>query len=179
MQYYDEVQFIAQVNKEDSIEGKIERWKAHRNGILHRALTIAVYVNDSILLQKRKHPVFDSVLDITVSTHQIYVNDLLQSDEETIYQTLERELLLKPESLKQKPQYKGNVIYQAKDPKSDFREHEVCHVYTCTISSIPLFNPIFAYEVKMASLNAIKNQTQEIYPHLAPWVKEMIQKGMV
>jgi len=179
MQCYDDVQYIAQVNGADSIKGTIERWEAHRNGILHRALTIAVYINDSILLQKRKHPVFDSVFDMTVSTHQIYVNDILQSDEDAIYQTLERELLLKPEFLKQKPEYIGNVIYQANDPKSDFIEHEVCHVYTCATSSIPLFNPMFAYEVKMVSLNAIKNQTQEIYPHLAPWVKEMIRKDMV
>jgi len=179
MQYYDNVQFIAQVNTEDSIEGTIERWKAHRDDILHRALTIAVYVNDSILLQKRKHPVFDSVFDITVSTHQIYVNGLLQSDEEAINQTLERELLLAPASLKQKPQFKGSVVYKAKDPKSDFTEHEVCHVYTCAIGSMPLFNPVFAYEVKTVSLDTIKDQTQEIYPHLAPWVKEMIRKGMV
>ena len=179
MQYYDNVQFIAQVNTEDSIEGTIERWKAHRDDILHRALTIAVYVNDSILLQKRKHPVFDSVFDITVSTHQIYVDDILQSDEETIYQTLERELLLKPESLKQKPEYKGNVMYQANDPKSDFIEHEVCHVYTCVISSIPLFDPAFAYEVKMVSVDDIKNLELGTHLHLAPWVKEMIKKDMV
>jgi len=179
MQYYDDVQYIAQVNDEDSIEGKIERWEAHRNGILHRALTIAVYINDSILLQKRKHPVFDSVFDITVSTHQIYVDDILQSDEETIYQTLERELLLKPESLKQKPEYKGNVMYQANDPKSDFIEHEVCHVYTCVISSIPLFDPAFAYEVKMVSVDDIKNLELGTHLHLAPWVKEMIKKDMV
>ncbi|MDP4011591.1 MAG: hypothetical protein Q8P72_05205 [Candidatus Roizmanbacteria bacterium] len=179
MQYYDEIQYIARVNTNDSIQEKIERWKAHKKGILHRAITVVVKIKEDILLQHRKHPVFDSVYDMTISTHQIYDGVHIQSDEEAIYQTLERELHIKPNILTQKPTYSGNVVYRAEDPKSAYIEHEVCHVYTCTISSIPLFNPIFAYEVKTASLNAIKNQTQEIYPHLAPWVKEMIQKGMV
>lgn len=179
MQYYEDVQYIALVDKNDIIHGKIERWNAHMQGALHRALTIAIYVKDEILLQKRKHPVFDSVYDITISTHQKYEYTTLQSDEETIYQTLQRELLLQPDSIKKKPRYMGEIIYQASDPKSNFIEHEVCHIYTCSIDFIPNFNPEFAYEIKTHKLDTITDQKQNIYSFLAPWVYEMIKKDMV
>jgi len=179
MQYYEDIQYIARVGSDDAIQGKIERWAAHQKGILHRAITIAVYINESILLQKRKHPVFDSVFDMTVSTHQLYVDGSFQSDEQTIFQTLKQELFLKPESLTQKPQYKGNITYQAADPKSDYAEHEVCHVYTCATNTLPLFDPAFAYGVKTATRSEIIDQNAAIYHELSPWVKEMIQDGMV
>ncbi|KKQ37173.1 MAG: hypothetical protein US54_C0042G0002 [Candidatus Roizmanbacteria bacterium GW2011_GWA2_37_7] len=179
MQHYDDVRYIATVDTKDEVQGKIERWEAHTKGILHRALTLAVFVKDTVLLQHRKHPVFDSVYDMTISTHQQYKDSTLQTDEEAMYQTLKRELLLAPSSLKQIPQYKGTVMYQANDPKSDFIEHEVCHVYTCSVDAHPNFDPAYAYDLKAYSLETITNQTNSLYSRLAPWVKEMIKKGMV
>ena len=179
MQYYDEVQYIAGVDENDTIQKKVERWEAHKKAILHRALTLAIFVGDTILLQHRKHPVFDSVYDMTISTHQTYRKDTLQDDEETIHNSLERELYLNPHSLREKPKYQGNLIYQSKDPKSIFIEHELCHVYTCDIDTVPGFNPEFAYGLEIVRLDEIKKTDHRLYPLLAPWVKVMIQKEMV
>ena len=51
----------------------------HTKGILHKALTIALIYKDQFIIQHRKHPAFDGVFDITSSSHQLFVNEKLQS----------------------------------------------------------------------------------------------------
>lgn len=179
MHYYEDVQYIARVNKDDTIQDTVERWEAHKKGLLHRALTITIFINESVLLQKRKHPVFDSVYDMTISTHQKYVNGELQDDEEALFQTLERELHIKKESITKKFQHKGNIVYQAADPKSDYIEHEVCHIYTCGLDHTPTFDPAYAYGIQILPIEEIIDQKKQTYHRLAPWVQEMMTKGMV
>ncbi len=178
MSYYDENQYIAQVDEQDTILGKVERWDAHKKGILHRALTVAVFYHDFAVLQHRKHPVFDNVFDLSVSSHQMYT-DTVEDDISTIHRTLEREFGLSKSDLNEPPTQQGVIVYEAKDPQSMYTEHEVCHIYSCESKQAPKINLDFAYGYSLQKMDEITNRKSPLYAILAPWVKKMIEEKMI
>ncbi|MBP9690469.1 hypothetical protein KBD81_00145 [Candidatus Woesebacteria bacterium] len=178
MSYYDELQYIAHVDAQDVVLEKVERWDAHKKGILHRAITVAVYYQDFAILQHRKHPVFDNVFDLSVSSHQIFT-DTVEDDYTTIYRTLQRELGISETDLEKAPILRGSIVYKAKDPHSEYTEHEVCHIYTCRSKQAPKINLDFAYGYSLQKMEAITNNKSPLYAILAPWVREMINHNMI
>ncbi|HLC94666.1 MAG TPA: hypothetical protein VJH96_03815 [Patescibacteria group bacterium] len=42
MNYLKQRQFLARVNQKDVFQENIEKWEAHKKGILHRRFTIAL-----------------------------------------------------------------------------------------------------------------------------------------
>lgn len=179
MSYYDEQQDIAHVDKHDNILGKLEKWEAHRQGLLHRAITVAVFYNDFAILQHRKHPVFDNVFDLSVSSHQLMKNGEIEPDTETLYRTIERELGISQSDLFEEPFSEGSIYYKARDPHSDYIEHEVCHIYTCRTKNVPKINLEFAYGYSLQKVEEIRNKKSPLYAILAPWVKEMITQDII
>lgn len=179
MSYYDETQYIAHVDRNDTILDKVERWEAHKNGILHRAITVAVFYNDFAILQHRKHPVFDNVFDLTVSSHQLYTENQLEADTDTIYRTLDRELGLQKGDLTASPTHEGSIYYKARDPHSTYIEHEACHIYTCKTATVPRINLEYAYGYSLQKTEEITNKKSPLYAILAPWVREMIKKDLI
>ena len=179
MSYYDEQQEIAHVDEHDNILSSIEKWEAHKKGILHRAITVAVFYKDFAILQHRKHPVFDNVFDLSVSSHQLITNGKIERDEDTLYRTIDRELGLSETDLIDKPIHDGEICYKATDPHSKYIEHEVCHIYTCHSKNAPKINLEFAYGYSLQKVEEIKNQKSPLYSILAPWVKEMINKELI
>ena len=175
MDYYSKEQFIAQVDENDTIIKPIERWEAHKKGILHRALTIIVQIKDEVILQHRKHPVFDGVWDMTVSSHQIYDGDTLQDDMTSVMQTLVRELGIGSNDLVHQPVKKGVVQYKAQDPKSDYIEHEVCYIYSCSVNTMPSVNRDYAYALTTIKREALNQPNNPLRLTLAPWVTKMLQ----
>ena len=73
--YYKQKQIIAKVNKKGEIIGKIDKWEAHKKGILHKALSVTLIYKNQYILQHRKHVAFDGVFDLTSSSHQIYIKN--------------------------------------------------------------------------------------------------------
>jgi len=179
MSYYDELQEIAHVDKHDTILRSVEKWEAHKKGLLHRAITISFFYNDYAILQHRKHPVFDNVFDLSASSHQLMKNGVIETDEATLQRTLERELGLSQTDLAEEPVQDGVIYYKAQDPHSDFIEHEVCHIYTCRTMIPPKINLDFAYGYSLQKVEEIKNKKSPLYSILAPWVKEMIKKEII
>lgn len=177
MNYFDQKQFIAQVDKEDKVIGKIEKWEAHKKGILHRAFTVAIYFENQILLQHRKHPVFDTVFDATISSHQIYLNNSLQRDEEAVLNTLQREWNIEKTNLAAMPEFKGTIYYQAKDPLSEYTEHEMCRIYSCSIIDLKIPSLEFAYGFSLQKIEDLKNNA--LSPLFAPWVKKAIEEHIL
>ena len=129
------------------------------------------------VLQHRKHPVFDNVFDVTVSSHQLFDKEI-ENDDETIYRTLERELSLTKKEFKSKPEYKGVIYYRAPDTQSPYIEHEMCHIYSIQSSVAPKVNPEFAYGYSLQKKDEIMRKNTPLQAVLAPWVKEMIRMDM-
>jgi isopentenyldiphosphate isomerase len=179
LEYYKQKQIIAKVDKSGNVIGKIEKWEAHKKGILHKALTIALIYKDFYLIQHRKHPAFDGVFDITSSSHQLFAGDVLQTTLEATYDTLKREWNLEKTDLKYIPKNLGTVYYKAKDPKSIYTEHEMCEILICEVNKIPRPNFDFAYGFSLIKSRDFMEKNSRIYFNLAPWVKTMIKKGFV
>jgi len=179
MDYYEEIINIVQVNEKDEIVGPIERWKAHKENILHRALTIAIFFGGKVLLQHRKHPVFNSVFDMYISTHQIYDGERLIDDNQSIGSALKREFDINYSDLIKKPQFKGKVMYQFDDPQSKFFEREICYLYSCETKTLPQVNYDFAYGFSLMDLDELKQHESPVFPLLAPWVKEIINNEII
>jgi isopentenyldiphosphate isomerase len=178
MDYYKQELFIPQVNEQDEIQGKVERWKAHQEGILHRGFTVGVLYEGQMLCQHRKHPVFDSFLDLTASSHPIYTGDDLQDMTEAVEKCLLREWNIKSEELSYKPKLAGKVVYDSRH--EDFVEHEVCHLYITEVKKLPMPVLEFAYGFSLLPLEQFNDVKK--YPllnGLAPWVEAMIMQGLL
>lgn len=181
MDYYKKRLFLAEVDKKDNIIGKIERWQAHRDGILHRGFTTILTYQNNIVLQHRKHLAFDRYFDLTFSSHQIYINGRLQTDLEAINETLKREWNIDGSGLINEPKFLKKFYYKAKDPQSIFAEHEIDYIYQAELKDPPIPNPDFAYGFKLIK-NFLALEASEKWAKLeirnfkiAPWVSEIIK----
>jgi isopentenyldiphosphate isomerase len=180
LDYYKKEIYLAQVDQDDKILGRVERWPAHEKAILHRGFTVILTYQKQYLLQHRKHPAFDGYFDLTFSSHQIYVGDKLQNDLEAIYTTLNREWNLTEKDLLSPPIKKGQIYYQAKDPKSIFNEHEIDYIYSAELLKLPEPNLDYAYSFKLVNKELlISNFKFQISNSYCPWVKEIISSDLI
>lgn len=177
--YYKKKQIIAMVDKKGNIIGKIEKWEAHRKGILHKALTVALLYKGNYIIQHRKHPAFNGVLDISSSSHQLFIKNKLQSTLEATYLTLEREWNISKKDLLKQPKNLGAVYYKAKDKKSIYTEHEVCEILIAEVNKLPVPNFDFAYGYSLIKKEELSDKNSRIYENLAPWVKKTIEEKLI
>lgn len=172
MDYYQQEFFIPQVNEQDEIIGKVERWKAHTEGILHRGYTIGLIYKGQMICQHRKHPVFDGFLDLTASSHQIYQGEELMDIDTSLFWCLEREWGLQKKDITTPFSLAGKVVYESKHDK--YVEHEVCHLYLAETNTLPEFNPEYAYGISLIPLEHLrKPELNPVLSGLAPWVISM------
>lgn len=171
--HYQKELFLAQVDEGDNLLGQIERWEAHEKGILHRGFTAILQCQDKILLQHRKHKAFDGVWDLTFSSHQVYVNGILQSDFDAIYEGLEREWNLSRRDVASIVS-KGKIYYKAKDSKSIYTEHEIDYIYLVKLYNLPKPNLEYAYGFETIGTNNINDEISKY--NIAPWVEKMKNK---
>ena len=177
--YYQQKQMIATCDKNGNITGEIEKWEAHKKGILHRAYTVAIMHKGKLLLQHRKHPAFGGVLDATISSHQLVINGKLEDTIESTIRTLEREWNITKNDLLKPIRNDGWVYYKATDKFSDFIEHEVCDILVAEIRALKEPNFEFAYGYSVVTLDELHDTSTLLYATLAPWVQVMIQKKLL
>ncbi|MBI2031405.1 MAG: hypothetical protein HYT08_02210 [Candidatus Levybacteria bacterium] len=179
LSYYKTRQLIAKINRNGKVIGQIDKWQTHRKGILHKALTIAIFYKDFLIIQHRKHPAFDGVFDITSSSHQLFIDGKLQSSSEATYATLKREWNLSKKDILYEPLNKGAIYYRAKDTKSEFTEHEMCDILVTEVKKLPTPNFDFAYGFSLVKKKEILNKKSRIYQALAPWVKKALEENLL
>jgi len=180
MQYYDEVQLVPIINTHNVITGEVEKWEAHKKSILHRAVTCILIVGTQVVLQERKHPAFNRLLDCSFSTHPIKKKGgSFETNEEAIYSGLKREWIINKSSTVSPPHYISSLYYKAKDSESIFFEHEIDEFYIMHLSDYPQANLNFAYGLKYLPFSKLSHLSPDepIYHSLAPWVQAYIQKG--
>jgi isopentenyldiphosphate isomerase len=173
MDYYKKKLLVAQVNLDDAIEGKIERWQAHKQGILHRGYTVILTYQNKYIFQQRKHPVFNRCYDLSYSSHQVFVNTKLQEDLEAIYEGLFREWNLKIDDLVKQPVKNGGFYYKAQDLQSKYIEHEIDHVYRAELKKLPKPNFDYCYGFIL-----LEKLTSNMPKPLAPWIDILIKNNL-
>lgn len=174
MDYYTKQQYIARTDKSGEIIGKIEKWEAHKKGMLHRAFAVILQYKEFYILQHRKHHVFDGVFDLSCASHQLYKGDKLEEDEEAVLKTLKREWSISKKDIKGRIQNIGVIYYKAKDPKSRYTEHELCEQFLITIKKLPIPNKDFAYGYSLVTKEELQKKNSRIFANLAPWAKKTV-----
>ena len=177
--YYKQKQIIARVDKKGNVIGKVEKWEAHKKGILHRGLSIALIYKNFYILQLRKHPAVDGIYDLTTSSHQIFINGKLQNTTDAAIDALKREWKITNKDLIGKPKNLGFVYYKAKDSKSIYTEHEVCDMLVIKIKKIPAPNFDFAYGFSLVEKKNLLNKKSRVYENLSPWTKVAVENNMI
>lgn len=179
MNYYDKTQIVAKIDRNNKIIGKVEKWEAHKKGILHKGFTVVLEYEGMLLLQHRKHPAFDNTLDLTISSHPLYEGEKLQDTVSAIYQALERELGLSQKYIIGKPIYKGVAWYKSKDAKSVFTEHEMDEIYVAKINKLPKMNVEYSYSIILQTKKQLTDKKNPLSKLLAPWVVVMLEDGLI
>lgn len=174
--YYKKQVYVAGTNTEDVVTGPVERWKAHKEGILHRGFTLILIHEGNCILQHRKHPAFDGLWDLTCSSHQRMIDGILESDEDAMCSALIREWNIGKEDIEGGFQHKGKVYYKAKDVHSMFIEHEFDYVYTAALKKFPSVNKNFAYGCDVVPFEKSVFQQALSRFSLAPWVETMVKQ---
>lgn len=177
--YYKEKQYIEKVNRQGKHLGYIEKWEAHKKGILHRGFGVIILYKKYILLQHRKHVAFDAVLDLSSASHQLLIKGKFENLEEAVINSLVREWNLTKKDLLGKIKNLGYVYYKEKDPKSIFTEQEYCDVLICEIKRLPEPNYEFAYGYSLVTKEELYNKKSRIYENLSPWGKKIVDKKLV
>lgn len=164
--YYSETQYIPLVDTNGAVIGQGDRWYVHKKGILHKGFTITLQYRDCVLLQHRKHPVFDKVIDLTSSSHPLMINNAMEDEQESVIRCLNREWHI--DYLESKNIHnQGSIVYKAAD-SAGFIEHEYCTFYAVQILKIPEVQLEYAYGYELVEKKYIL-KNPDLF-RLAPWV---------
>ncbi len=172
--YYLKKIFIPQIDKNDKVIDKIERWDAHKKGILHRGFTAIIKLNDKFVVQHRKHLIFDNVFDLSFSSHPYYKNNKLTSIEDCIIESLKREWVF--DGKIEKIIFLNKYYYKEKDKNSKFTEHEINYLYLIKIKRQLNFNKNFCYNFQVLDKETIIKTYQ--IENYAPWIKKIPNKDL-
>jgi len=167
--YYKKQLFILTVDKDDNPIKKIERWQAHKEGILHRGFTAILKHQNSFIIQHRKHPVFDNFFDLSFSSHPIFIGKKIQTFEEAIFKTFKREWVSEEEKIDIK--FLEKYYYKEKDQKSGYFEHEMNYLYLINLKKEVKNNPLYSYGMKVVTKDELIKNFKTI--NFTPWVKKM------
>lgn len=168
--YFQQRQDLILVNKKGERIGKEEKWRVHKKGILHKGFSVALFYKGKIILQRRKHPVFDKTTDFTASSHPLMIAGKPEKEEKAVFNCLKREWNISQKDLRNFKSL-GSFVYQAKDKKG-FIEHELCTIYRGDINFLPFANFEFAYGFEAVDPQFLKEN--QVLFLLAPWVKKSL-----
>lgn len=167
--YLRQNQTIIRVDEKGNAIGSIDKWEAHKKGILHKGFSVALCSGNNIILQLRKHPVFDKVVDVTASSHPLVISGKNQPEENAVYDCLLREWNVPKNNVINFTNC-GSFVYKAPD-NAGYIEHEYCTFYSAKVEKEIKPNMEFAYGFVTMPLEELKSNPG-IIPNLAPWVRE-------
>lgn len=177
--YYKQKQFVEKVDLQGKHLGYVEKWEAHEKGILHRGFAIILIYKNYILLQHRKHPAFDGVLDLSSASHQLLKNKKFEDLTQAVIFSLKREWNINKKDLTGNVKNLGFIYYKSKDPKSIYTEQEICDILIAKINKLPVPNTDFAYGFSLATKKEIFNKKSRIYENFSPWAKKIVDLKMI
>jgi isopentenyldiphosphate isomerase len=162
-------EWIVLADPSGRIVGGEERWKVHREGLLHFGFSVALFYRGKVLVQWRRHRAFDGVVDLTASGHPLWLGEGPQDEREAARQCLRREwdLDLDREALVPLDRF----CYRAADGRG-FVEHEWCTIYGARIRHLPTPREEFAYGFELIEPELLHAWSRET--PLAPWVQHAL-----
>lgn len=165
-------QVLILVDKKDNPSGKYaKKSRCHQGkGLHHRAFTILIYnKKGEILLQKRKHQLWDNFWDLT-NNHNLHKED--GSDEtyrEATQRCLKREWGIK---VPLKKMFGFNYFADY----GDFCENEYCSVFVGEYDGEVHPNPEVIYECKWMPLETLLKDIKTYSEKYTPWAIKALQE---
>lgn len=166
-------QTILAVDENGKFSGKyVSKTKAHTgSGIHHLAITVFIFNSKGeVLLQKRKHKVFDNIWDNTASTHQLHLEKGKdETDEQASLRALNVEYGIKNVELK----IFGAFNYYAK--YGELCENEYCKLLVGEYNGEVKLNPDVGYEYKWMDKKEFLLDVEKNPNNYTPWCKEAVK----
>lgn len=134
----------------------------------HFAITVQIYNSKGeVLLQKRKHKIFDNIWDMTASTHQLHREDGTdETDEEATLRALKVEYGFENVRL----QNLGGFNYFAKYGEHCENEHD--KILIGEYNGLVQLNPEVGYEYKWMPKQDFLKDVEETPKNYTPWTVE-------
>lgn len=149
--------FLRYIKKDDGHKGE---------GIHHLAITVFVFNSKGeLLLQKRKHKVFNDIWDNTASTHQLHLRSGDETDEEATLRALNHEYGIKNLKLRNL----GGFNYFERI--GHLCENEFCKLLVGTYDGEIKLNPEVGYGYRWVSKEEFKKELREKSQEFTPWCK--------
>ena len=150
------------VDEQDNELGIMEKMQAHREGKLHRAISVFIFNSENkLLLQKRAEDKYHSpsLWTNTCCSHP-YPDE---SPETAAVRRLEEEMGLE---CKLEPVF--NFTYRA-EFENHLTEHEFDHVFFGTTDAVPRPNPLEVSDWKYEDMEQIEKQLKKNPLHFTVW----------
>lgn len=145
-------------------------------GKRHLAVTVLLYNSKGeVLLQKRKHQVFDNIWDFTASTHPLHKDDGSdESLEEATRRCLEAEYGISPTSPRLRGVKEiGEFNYYAKIGELCENEHD--HILVGEYNGEINLNPAHGYEAKWVDKKEVLEDMEGNPDKYSAWAKESLK----
>lgn len=158
-------QILMQVDDEDNFLGYEKRVVCHTGlGKRHRAFVTLLFDKDKkVLLQRRKHRLFDDVWDLTAISHPLHIDGQDETWQEASDRALKKEMGIEHVEIENI----GAFNYYAKDGKNCENEH--CVVLVGNYDGDFQSNPEEVYEVKRVDYNDFISDVDKNSSKYAPW----------
>lgn len=175
-----DTQIILAVDESGKFVKYISKEKGHKGkGIHHLAITVFIFNSKGdLLLQKRKHKIFDNFWDNTASTHQLHLeNGKNETDEEATLRALMDEYGI--------PDIKLENIgaFNYFEKYSDYCENEFCKLLIGTYDGEIKLNPRVGYSYRWVSKKVFLKELEKTPEMFTPWCKKAVevlkQKGIL
>lgn len=165
-------QIILAVDDKGKFLEYIPKEEGHkRDGKRHLAITVLIYNSKGqVLLQKRKHKIFDNIWDLTGATHPLHREDGIdETPEEATLRCLKDEYDIENISVKNI----GAFNYFAKT--DDLCENEHCTLMVGEYNGPVKMNPSVGYEYKWVDKKEFLRDIEENPQNYTPWANESIK----
>ena len=159
------------VDDEDNFLGYAPRGECHTGkGKRHRAFVLMLYNKDKkILLQHRKHKLFDKLWDLTGASHPLHVDGTNESYLESASRCLKTEWRI--EGIKLKVVGAFNYFSQY----DEHCENEHCALIIGEYNGEVKINSDVAYDFRWVSLKQILSEVKKNPENFTPWLKDAIK----
>lgn len=166
-------QIILAVDSEGNFTGEYIPKSVGHTGTGHRHLAIAVLLynkDHQVLLQKRKHRIFNDIWDVTGATHPLHLEEVDESLEEATWRCLDREYGI-TEQIPLKNY--GMFNYYAK--YDEMCENEHCASMVGEYNGPLNLNPEVGYEYKWMDKQELLKDVYASSEKYSPWAIEMVK----
>lgn len=160
-------QIILAVDGAGNFKGEyIPKLEGHTGeGKRHLAITVLIYNNKGeVLLQKRKHKVFDDIWDFTGATHPLHSKDGDETVEEATWRCLDREY-----GIKEKVKLKNLGFFNYFAKYGPLCENEHCAMLVGEYNGELKLNEEVGYGYKWMDKNKFLEDLEKNSKDYSPW----------